>query len=380
MSSLKIPLSSPDITEKEISAVVRVLKSGRLSLGGETKAFEEEWAHYVGAGHAVSVSSGTAGLHCVMRALEIGEGDEVITSPFSFIASANCILFEKATPVFVDIDPATLCLDPSKIEEKITPRTKALLVVHLLGTACVMDRILAIARQHRLYVIEDACEAVGAMANGCHVGTRGDAGIYAFYPNKQMTTAEGGMIVSANRQLADICRSLRNQGRDLQDGNVFERLGYNYRLSEIHAALGRVQLSRLEQILAKRLQVAKWYMKALKDCEEIILPPGTGDPSASWFIYLIQLSKKFNGEDRNHVRRELAKKGIETGAYFAPIHLQRFYREQFGFREGDYPVTESVAQRTIALPFYNQLSCNGVNYVAGRLISHLELVGEKVND
>lgn len=367
----RIRLSSPDIGEEELQAARRVLQSGQLSLGAEIPAFESEFADYLGSRHAVAVSSGTAGLHCVIRGLGIGEGDEVITTPFSFIASANCILFEKAKPVFAEIDPQTLCLDPSKIEERITPRTKAILVVHVLGVSCDMDRIGAIAERHNLFVIEDACEAIGTTWKNRKVGTFGRAGVFAFYPNKQMTTGEGGMIVTGDPELAAFYRSVRNQGRSAHDGNVFDRLGYNYRMSDLHAAIGRAQLAKIGEILKMRREVAEAYASELRDVEEIILPPGLGEDSTSWFVFLIRLSERFGPEDRREIRRLLAAEGIDTGAYFSPIHLQEFYRRQFGFKPGDFPVTESICERTIALPFHNRLGREEIHTVCEKLVSNL---------
>ena len=377
MNSVRIPLSSPDITEEEIKVVLRILRSGRLSLGPELQSFEEEMARYIGTKYAVAVSSGTAGLHCVVRALGLKDGDEVITSPFSFIASANCLLFERVKPVFVDIDPRTLCLDAEKIEKKITPRTKAILAVHLVGIPCPMDRIQQIADKHKLVVIEDACEAIGAAWGEKKLGSIGNAGVFAFYPNKQMTTGEGGVITTNDAELARICKSLRNQGRSQEDGYLFERLGYNYRLTDFQAAIGRVQLARMSEILERRRQVAAWYFEELGNVRDILLPPRTGDGRESWFIFLIRLSETYSSSDRNTLRQLLRQDGIETGAYFSPIHLQPFYQSQFGYKEGDFPVTEHVAARTLALPFYNQLSSGEVSYVTGNLISYLKLLEKK---
>lgn len=379
MSPSKMSLSSPDISKAEIAAAVRVLQSGRLSLGHELELFEKEMARYVGTKCAVAVSSGTAGLHCLVRALGIAEGDEVITSPFSFIASANCILFEKAKPIFVDIDPNTLCFDTEKIEEKITPRTRAILAVHILGIPCQMDRVQQIAKKHNLFVIEDACEAIGATWREKKVGSIGNAGVFAFYPNKQMTTGEGGVITTDDAGLAEICRSLRNQGRSTQDSYLFERLGYNYRLTDFQAAIGRVQLDRIDQMLEKRRRVADWYFEALNGVEGVVLPLRSGSGAESWFIFLIRLSEAYSSTDRDRLRQLLLQDGIETGAYFSPIHLQPFYQSEFGFKEGDFPVTEQAAERTMALPFHNQLSRDEVRYIAEKVMLHLEHVGEKVN-
>lgn len=373
MTQKRISLSSPDIIEPEIQEVLRVFRSGRLSLGPEIQTFEKEFAAFIGVPHAVAVSSGTAGLHCVVRTLGIGEGDEVITTPFSFIASANCILFEKATPVFVDIDPATGCMDVEAIEAKITPKTKAILAVHVLGVSCDMHALTELARKHKLFLIEDACEAIGGTFGERQLGSFGNAGVFAFYPNKQMTTGEGGMIVTSDANLAAVCRSLRNQGRSAEDGNVFERLGYNYRMSEFQAALGRTQLARLPEILERRRQVALAYQEELRDCEDVQLPPGLDNPATSWFIYLIRLSERFTSADRHEVRRRLLEEGVETGAYFSPIHLQKFYVEQFSFAPGDFPITEFIAARTIALPFYTNLKREDIRYACDSLKKQIAL-------
>lgn len=368
-----IPLSRPDIAEDEVQAVVRTLRSGRLSLGPEIEAFEREFAEYIGTKEAVAVSSGTAGLHCVVRTLGIREGDEVITSPFSFIASANCILFERARPVFVDIEEERLSMDPAKIEEKITPKTKAILAVHILGIPCSMNALVALALEHELFLIEDTCEAIGAEWRGKKAGSFGAAGVFAFYPNKQMTTSEGGMIVTNHSKIADLCRSLRNQGRGIEEKDIFQRLGYNYRMSDIHAALGRVQLGKIERFLRKRRQVAQWYIDNFKDCQDITLPPQL-DESQSWFVFVIRLSDRFTREDRDRLRLLLKKDGIETGAYFPPIHLQEFYQRRYGYKLGDFPITEKIADRTIALPFYNGLKREEVDHASERLLANLSLV------
>ena len=370
----KISLSGPDITQAEINAVYQVMQNGRLSLGPELEAFEKSMASYVGTKEAVAVSSGTAGLHCIIKALDIREGDEVITSPFSFIASANSILFERALPVFVDIDPETYSMNPDLIEAKITSKTKAILAVHLIGVSCQMDKIQAIAKKHNLMIIEDACEAIGGQWKGRMLGSIGRAGVFAFYPNKQMTTGEGGIIVTNDTELARTCRSLRNQGRSAHDGYVFERLGYNYRMSDIQAVLGRIQLSRLPEMLLKRRQVAEWYQKELKDFSEIILPPGLGDSNTSWFIFLIRLADRFDRASRDQLRKDLFTEGIETGAYFPTIHLQQFYRDQFGYKPGDFPITEFCSDRTLALPFYNQLTKEDVHKISKTLLHLLALV------
>jgi perosamine synthetase len=354
---MRIPLSSPDVTEAEIDAVAGVLRSSRLSLGPKLAEFEQVVAQYVGSRHAVAVNSGTSGLHLCIRCLGIGQGDEVIVPSFTFIAAANVIRQEEATPVFVDIDPDTLNLDPRRVEAAITPRTRALLVVHTFGRPACMEELLFIAQRHGLRVIEDACEAIGTELNGQKAGAFGDAGVFAFYPNKQITTGEGGMIVTGDAQLAAMARSLRNQGRG-QTGEWLEHdhVGFNYRISEINCALGIEQMRRLESILAARAKVAGWYDEFLEGAPEITLPQlHVPNARISWFVYVVRLSARFRRADREAVIDFLRKQGIACGRYFAPIHLQPAYR--------DLPrpidplcATEEAGDRCIALPFFNKIS------------------------
>lgn len=353
-----IPLSSPDIGAAEKSAVLRVLGSGRLSLGPMVPAFERALAERAGVEHAVAVNSGTSGLHLCIKAAGIGDGDEVITSPFSFVASANCILFERGVPRFVDIDAATYNLDADRIEGAITRRTKAILPVHVFGRPCDMTAILRIAARYGLKVIEDSCEAIGARFEGRPAGSFGDTGVFAFYPNKQMTTGEGGAIVTNNADVARLCRSWRNQGRSDDAWLSHARLGYNYRLSDLSCALGLAQLSRLEEMLARRAQVAAAYGELLNaEVPEVITPAATSPGcELSWFVYVVRLRDEFTQEQRDGVVTRLRAAGIGTGVYFPPIHLQEYFRQQFGHRPGDFPVTERIAARTIALPFFNRLS------------------------
>jgi len=366
-----IPLSSPDIGQAEIQAVVDVLKTPHLSLGPKLVEFESAFARYVGTKYARAVNSGTSGLHLCIKALGIKEGDEVITSPFSFISSANCILFERAKPVFVDIRTDTFNIDESKIEEKITEKTKAILPVHVFGYPCAMEKIKQIADKHNLFVIEDACEAIGAEVDGMKVGTFGDCSVFAFYPNKQMTTGEGGMIVTNNEEIANLAASLRNQGRD--DGMEWlahARLGYNYRLSDINCALGMAQLGRIDEFLAKRESVARAYALRLAEIDGIVLPPqGSNNINRSWFVYVVRLNNDFSKTDRDEIIRRLRREGIGCNRYFPPIHLQPFYVEKFGYKKGSFPVTEEVSGRTIALPFYNNLNEKQIDCVADELKS-----------
>ncbi|GAW93987.1 DegT/DnrJ/EryC1/StrS family aminotransferase [Calderihabitans maritimus] len=363
---MRIPLSGPDITEREIELVNEVLRSRWLSMGPKVKEFEEKMAAYVGRRFAVAVNSGTSGLHLLVRSLGIGEGDEVITTPFSFVASANCILYERARPVFVDIDPLTLNIDVDRIEEKITERTRAILPVHVFGQPVDMERVREIAQKHGLAVIEDACEAIGAEYRGRKAGAQGDGAVFAFYPNKQMTTGEGGVIVTDDEEIAKLCRSMRNQGRG-EDGAwlCHERLGFNYRMDELSAALGIAQLERIEELLAKREKVARMYNERLREIEGVKVPYVAPEVNRmSWFVYVIRLEE---GIDRDKVMEYLTAHGVGSRPYFTPIHLQPFYVEQFGYKEGDFPVTERVAKSTIALPFYNNLTEEQVDYVVKTL-------------
>lgn len=359
-----IPLSRPDVSAADRRAVMRVLRSGFLSLGPELPAFEREFARYVGTRHAVAVSSGTAALHCALLACDIGSGDEVVTTPFSFVASANAPLFVRARPVFVDIDPVTLNMDPARIGKALTRRTKALLPVHVFGLPCDMEPILAAARRRRLAVIEDACEAVGATYRGRPVGTFGTCATFAFYPNKQMTTGEGGILVTDDAKIAEMVRSLRNQGRDRRGSWLaHERLGYNYRLDELSAALGRSQLARLPGMLRAREKVAAEYHRLLDGIPGLRLlgtPPGT---TRSWFVYVVILP---SGVSRAAVQKRMAAAGIDTRPYFPPIHRMPVFRA-LGYRRGDFPTTEEVSERTLALPFWTGMPQAAVRRVAGAL-------------
>jgi perosamine synthetase len=356
-----VPLSRPDITDLERKIVMEVLSTPSLSLGPRLLEFEKKMADYLGVKHAIAVNSGTSGLHLIVRALDIRDGDEVITTPFSFVASSNCLLFERATPVFVDIDPITMNLDVEQIEEKITKKTKAILPVHVFGHPANMDRLLQISQKYDLPIIEDACEAIGAEYKGKKAGTMGKAGVFAFYPNKQITTGEGGIIVTNDDELARLCRSMRNQGRG--ENNAWlahERLGFNYRMDELSAALGIAQLERIDEILKKREAVAKRYHEYFKNIKGVTIPYVSPEIKMSWFVYVIRFEGDIN---RDTVMRKLQEKGIGCRPYFSPIHLQPFYRKQFGFKPGDFPVTEKISQETLAIPFFNNLSDEHALYV-----------------
>ena len=361
---MQVPLSGPDITEKEINAVVEVLRSGVLSIGPRLEEFENKIATFVGVKHAIGVNSGTSGLHLAVRALGISDGDEVITTPFSFIASSNCILFERATPVFVDIDPLTLNIDVERIESAITPRTKALLPVDAFGQPVDIVAIKSIAEKYDLPIIEDACEALGAEFDGIKAGSQADIAVFAFYPNKQITTAEGGMVVTNNDHIADLVRSMRSQGRPITGLWLeHERLGYNYRMSELHAALGCVQMDRIDEIVSKRQRVAETYNSRLSEVEEVSVPYVDPGVKMSWFIYVVRFHASVN---RDKVMEYLIEHGVGCKPYFTPIHLQPFYRE-LGFNEGDFPITESVAKTTLALPFFSNMIEEQIDYVVKTL-------------
>ena len=372
LSELKsIPLSNPDITSREVEVINKVLATPFLSIGPEIKKFEEKMANYIGVKYAIAVNSGTSGLHLCVRSLGIKDGDEVITTPFSFIASSNCILFERAKPVFVDIDEKTLNIDISKIEEKITPKTKAILPVHIFGQPCQMDKIMEIAKKYNLAVIEDACEALGSEYKNKKVGAFGNAGVFAFYPNKQITTAEGGMIVTNDENIAKLCKSMRNQGRSENDSELHHTmLGYNYRMIEMSAALGAAQMERIDDILLKRQKVAGLYSEKLKTIEGINIPYVGPDVKMSWFVYVIRLDKNIFGvEERNNIILKLRKKGINCRSYFPPIHLEPFYAEMFLQKKGSFPITEKVSDLTIALPFYNNITEKQIEYICETLSS-----------
>ncbi len=356
MSKNNIPLSSPDITDSERRAVTAVLKSDRLSIGPHTEAFEAAVASRAGRKFGIAVNSGTSGLHLCVRALGIGDEDEVITTPFSFVATTNCLLFERARPVFVDIDPESYNMDPAAIEAAITPKTKAVLPVEVFGNMAHFDEYERIAQKHNLLMIEDSCEALGGVLNGRAAGNFGDCGVFAFYPNKQITTGEGGLIVTDSEEIRDLCASMRNQGRATEAWLSHARLGYNYRMSEITAALGEAQMQRLDEILDKRRRAAEMYNDALADVEEIHLPPMAERENASWFVYVIRLADEFTQTDRDAIIAHLRKAGIGCSNYFAPIHLQPYITEMLGTKPGDFPITEKIAARTIALPFFANLS------------------------
>ncbi len=388
-------MSSPDLTAAEREAVAAVLRTPNLSMGAEIQAFEESFRQFTGSRHAIGVSSGTAGLHLCVRAAGIADGDLVITTPFSFVASANVLLFERAVPIFVDVDPDSGNIDPALVHQaaqdllsggtaarRWLPRSgynpkletlplKALLPVDVFGQPADLDPLLDTAREFGLSVIEDSCEALGAEYKGRKAGTLGDCGVYAFYPNKQITTGEGAMIVTNDDRAAAMMRALRNQGRAPGDTWLqHTHLGYNYRLDEMSAALGRVQMARLDELIERRMQVAGWYAERLAELPEVEIPrlaPYTS--RVSWFVYVVRFQP---GLDRDAIARRLEQAGIPARPYFLPIHLQPYMVESFGFRPGDFPVTEDLGLRSLALPFSGVMPESQVDMVCQTLSKVLQ--------
>ncbi len=386
--NMTIPMSAPDITEAERQAVLGVLETPRLSMGPEVERFEQAIAEYVGAGHAIAVSSGTTGLHLCIRAAGISDGDLVITTPFSFVASANVMLYERAIPVFVDIDPETGNIDPELARQAAAdlmqgghaaarwlPRKgavdagklKAMLPVDVFGQPADFHQLREIAKAHALTLIEDSCEALGSVYAGDPAGMLGELGVFAFYPNKQITTAEGGMVVTDNPDYADAIRAMRNQGRAPGDTWLEHTfLGYNYRLDELSAALGRAQMERLETLLVKRKQVADWYLarlEALDQIEPIALAETTD--RMSWFVFVVRLGEEL---DRAAVAERLATRGVPSRPYFVPIHTQPYFVDRFGYQAGDFPVTENMGKRCLALPFSGVMTEEQVEYVVAQIV------------
>jgi perosamine synthetase len=350
----EIPLARPFLDEREEELVLEVLRSGRLSLGPTIERFEELMAERVGAPYAAAVSSGTAGLHMLAHIGGLGPGDEAITSPLSFVSSANCFIIEGATPVFADVDPRTLNMDPAAVEAAITARTKAVVAVDMFGFPCELDEIRAICDRRGLVLIEDAAEALGAEYKGRPVGSHGVSGVFGFYPNKQLATGEGGIVFTHSEEEWQVVKSLRNQGRDYRGGAWFHhvRLGFNYRWTDVQAAIGIGQLEKLDRLLSLRAEVAARYSRLLEGVEVEPLCADDAEHRRSWFVYVVALPV---GADRDRVMAELRAQGIGTAEYVPCVHLQPYMRETYGFGEGTCPVAEAVASRTLALPFFPQL-------------------------
>jgi perosamine synthetase len=388
----QVPMSSPDLTDAERAAIAAVMRTPSLSMGKEIDAFEEAICRFTGSKHAIGVNSGTAGLHLCVRAAGIADGDLVITSPFSFVASTNVLLYERAVPVFVDVDPITGNLDPGQVRQatrdlsqggtaarKWLPRSisekpgklKAILPVDVFGQPADYDSIAAIASEWDLKIIEDSCEALGAEYKGRAAGTLGDYGVFAFYPNKQITTGEGGMVVTDDAGAASLMRALRNQGRAPGDTWLqHTHLGYNYRLDELSAALGKVQMSRMEELLTRRQQVADWYAERLPEIPNV--QPPQVDPNTSrvsWFVFVVRFAPSI---DRDRVAARLGELGTPARPYFLPIHLQPYMVERYGYQPGDYPVTEDLGRRGLALPFSGVMTEAQVDQVCRSLQQVLE--------
>ena len=379
---MTIPLSRPDLGEREFEYVARVLSSGKLSQGPVLQEFEERFAAYVGTRYAVATNSGTSALHLAVKALGIGPEDEVLTTSFTFAASVNCLLYEGATPAFVDIDPSTLNLDPAELREILerdyswdsgrdhlvnreSGRTlKAILPVHVFGLPCSMAPITEAARQYNLRVLEDACEALGAEYRGRRAGSFGDAAVFGFYPNKQITTAEGGMVVTNDPRTANLCRSLRNQGRDDDTGWLkHSRLGYNYRLSDVHAALGLAQLERIDDLLAARQRVADQYALGLADVPRIIVPWSPPNARRSWFVYTVRVRGPQASVLRDRLISGLRERGIACQTYFPAVHLQPYLSEIAWTPRRPLPYTEIASERCLTLPFFPTMTQEEVEEV-----------------
>jgi len=361
-----IPLAKPLVGPREEELVLETLRSGRLALGPRLGEFERALSGLLGR-PVSAVSSGTAGLHLAIRAAGIESGDEVVTTPFSFVASANCLLYENAKPVFCDIDPRTLNIDPAAAAAAVTDRATGLLPVHVFGYPVDMPALQSLAAERALWLVEDACEALGAWhGDGVPVGARGNLAVFGFYPNKQVTTGEGGAVVCPDEAIKERIDSERNQGRAPDMGWLdHDRLGFNYRLDDLSCALGVAQLERLEELLAGRARVARLYSEALADVEDLILPcPDADGDRRSWFVYAVQLPARL---DRDATVSEMRERGVDTKPYLPAIHLMSFYRERFGHREGEFPVCEEVARRSLALPFFGELSDAHVEQVVAAL-------------
>jgi perosamine synthetase len=365
----QIGLSGPYVDERDEELVLEVLRSGRLSLGPTIDRFEELFAERVGAPYAAAVSSGTAGLHLLCRLAGLQKGDEAITSPYSFVASANCAIYEGAIPVFADVDERTMNLDPAAVEAAITSRTKAVIAVDIYGYPCELEPLRQVCERHGLALIQDACEALGAEYRGAPVGSHGPSAVFAFYPNKQITTGEGGMVTTHSEEEWRLLTSLRNQGR-ADGGGWLEhaRLGFNYRIDDIRAALGIGQLEKLDTILALRAEAAARYGELLADVDVDLPCADDADHRRSWFVYVVKLPREV---DREHVIASLEAEGIASARYLPSIHLQAYMRERYGFREGLCPVSEDLSRRTLALPFHTRIEREDQERVAAALAAAL---------
>jgi perosamine synthetase len=391
-----LPLSSPDITSLERNHVKEVLNTPLLSLGPKLTEFETITAEYLNSKYAIAVNSGTSALHLTLLAYDLKEGDAVITTPFSFISSASCLLFEKIKPIFIDIEPYSYNINTDQIEIYLKKRTdeelsriKAILAVDIFGHPADWNALQKIAIKYNLVLIEDSSEALGSeykVKNDDSIhgiwskaGTLGNIGVISYYPNKQITTGEGGMLITNDDTLAEVCESMRNQGRDRGKENYeypFSRLGYNYRLSDINCALGIAQMKRINEIVEKRRSVAEYYNTLLKNMTGVTIPFIHPDVKLSWFVYVIRLSQEYDRQQRNNIIDKMRMRGIGCGTYFQAIHLQPLYQTMFGFKRGDFPVTEYVAARTIALPFFNNIRKHEMEFV----VDNLQKIISSIND
>ena len=382
MQKYKTPLSNPDITDAERNAVLEVLNTPNLSIGPKIPEFEDIFKKYTDVKYAVAMSSGTSVLHTIIRGLGIGKGDYVITTPFSFISTSNCLLYEGAEPIFVDIDDDTYNINPDDVEKcylglplNIRRKVKAVVYIDTFGNPADGYGFEELGKKYNLHIIEDSAEALGSSLKGRKCGSFGIAGLFAFYPNKQITTGEGGILVTNSEELSKMARSLRNQGRD--EGASWlqhERLGYNYRMSDINAALGIAQMNRIEEMLYKRKNVKQIYDQKLKNAFDeglLINQKGLTGSDISTFVYVVRLGDRFKQSDRDHTLEELRNNGIQCSNYFTPIHLQPHFGE-LGWKYGDMPVTEKISERTISLPFYNNLTSDQVEYVCNKLIESIK--------
>jgi perosamine synthetase len=363
----RVPLARPYFDEREEELVLEVLRSGRLSLGPTIERFEELIAERVGAPYAAAVSSGTAGLHLLVHSAGVGPGDEVITSPLSFAASANCFLFEGATPVFADVDPKTWNLDPDAVDAAITERTKALVAVDMFGYPCELKPLMELCEGRGITLIEDSAEALGAEYKGAPIGSHGPSCIFGFYPNKQVATGEGGVVTTHSEEQRELLRSLRNQGRSYDGASWFNhvRLGFNYRWTDLQAAVGIGQLEKLDRLLELRTAAAARYAELLTGVDGVELAPADdADHRRSWFVYVVKLAPEL---DRARVMVELRERGVDTLEYVPCIHLLTYMRERYGFREGQFPVAEEIASRTLALPFFPGIEADDQEYVVDAL-------------